>query len=444
MSFFDEDSLSEPSLFADNESGDEYFPTHFDQSSTEDERGFDNNGAEPIDNAAEEDKPKRCQKRQINKNKKEQRKRQRNYEQSYTTRTGKVVAQKVFSNPDCNCQNRCFHNIPEQSRKNVFESFWKMGSFVAQNAFLCGLIKQETPKRCRPTTSVKNKKSATNLYHILMLQLIAGKTETVCKKYFLQTFKISDGRMTPAMKKLSLGFSAGEDKRDKKIPGNKTSEEKMLEIRNHIASFPCYQSHYTRSHNPNRKYLSEDLNIRLLYNLYKDKVHSEGKEPVAEHVYRRTFNNEFNLHFHAPHKDTCIKCDIFINKLKQSREEHEKSKLLQDHELHLRKADKVRESMKFDTEKSASNRSYYAFSCDLEKSLSFPRLTFQMAYYKRNLYVYNLGCHELSTEKGFMYCWDEVTGSRGSQEIANKHERQKQNMLLCIAIHVPVKTGTGK
>ena len=207
----------------------------------------------------------------------------------------------------------------------------------------------------------------------------------------------------------------------------------MIIVQEHISSFSSYQSHYTRVHNPNRKYLSEDMNIRLLYNLYKDHVEGQGKEPVAEHIYRRTFNNEFNLHFHVPHKDTCIKCDIFANKLKHSRVEQEKTKLQQDHELHLRKAEKARQSMEEDTKMSDSDSSYYAFTFDLEKSLSFPKLTCQLAYYKRNLYVYNLGCHELSSKLGFMYCWDEVTGSRGSQEIC-----------ACLVKHVKTRAPAAK
>lgn len=73
--------------------------------------------------------------------------------------------------------------------------------------------------------------------------------------------------------------------------------------------------------------------------------------------------------------------------------------------------------MKADTEKSANDHSYYTFTFDLEKSLLVPKLTCLLAYYKRNLYVYNLGCHELSSKLGFM-CLDKVNGSKGSQEIA--------------------------
>lgn len=86
--------------------------------------------------------------------------------------------------------------------------------------------------------------------------------------------------------------------------------------------------------------------------------------------------------------------------------------------MHLRKAESAREAMKKDSEKSKSDGKYYAFTFDLEKALAFPKLTCQVAYYKRNCYLYNLGCHELSSGLGFMYCWDETEGSRGSQEIA--------------------------
>lgn len=74
--------------------------------------------------------------------------------------------------------------------------------------------------------------------------------------------------------------------------------------------------------------------------------------------------------------------------------------------------------MKVDSENSANDELYYALSFDLETSLPFPKLVCQQAYYKRNMYVYNFGCHELVTKLGFMYCWDEVNVSKGSQEIA--------------------------
>lgn len=116
--------------------------------------------------------------------------------------------------------------------------------------------------------------------------------------------------------KVQVGQSPGSDKRGKRIPSNKIPVEKLEVIRQHIRSFPAYESHYTRAHNPGRKYLAEHLNIREMYNLYKGFCSEQQLDSVKEPIYRRTFNTEFNLHFHAPHKDTCMKCDVYKNKVR--------------------------------------------------------------------------------------------------------------------------------
>ena len=61
----------------------------------------------------------------------------------------------------------------------------------------------------------------------------------------------------------------------------------------------------------------------------------------------------------------------------------------------------------------------YVLSFDLEKALPFPKLSTSVAYYKRNLYVYNLGCHDLKTNEGYMYVWPKTQASRGSQEVSS-------------------------
>lgn len=141
--------------------------------------------------------------------------------------------------------------------------------------------------------------------------------------------------------------------------------------------------------------------------------------PVNEAMYRRTYNNNFNLHFHSLSSDTCAKCDNFKLKIHALQEnEQEKSQLTVEHEVHLRKAEAARNSLKKYTDKSKQDDTYYVMTFDLEKALPFPVLTTSVAYYKRNMYVYNLGCHEMSSGLGFMYVWDETTASRDSQEIS--------------------------
>lgn len=193
----------------------------------------------------------------------------------------------------------------------------------------------------------------------------------------------------------------------------------MNVARVHISSIPVYQSHYTRRENPNRKYLPSHLTINGLYKSCLE--YCKGKStPVSESVYRRTFSSESNLCFHAPLKDTFSKCDAYRNKLPYIENEPEKRLMNTMHELHLRKAEAARTALQEARTTSKNDPNVYALTFDLEKALPFPKITTRsIAYYKRNMYLYNLGVHELSTGLGYMYTWDETTASRGSQEISS-------------------------
>ena len=111
-----------------------------------------------------------------------------------------------------------------------------MGSFTAQNDFLCGLFKQVTPERhrLREGDHQRPAKTTTNQYFIIQSD---GTSAQVCKKYFLETY-ISDGRMSRALKKLKQGESPGSDRRGKRIPVNKIPVEQMETVRQHIERFP--------------------------------------------------------------------------------------------------------------------------------------------------------------------------------------------------------------
>lgn len=108
------------------------------------------------------------------------------------------------------------------------------------------------------------------------------------------------------LEKCIKGIEPGNDKRGKHVPANKTKEEAVKLVCDHIESFPNEKSHYTRHHNPNRRYLSPDLNLRLMYNLYVQHCKDGNVEnTVSESIYRKIFNTKFNLHFKHPRKGTC-------------------------------------------------------------------------------------------------------------------------------------------
>lgn len=343
----------------------------------------------------------------------------RNSGQRYVTKKGKIIEEKTFQDVPCSCKMKCNDKITQIQRKALFDAFWKMGNFKRQNTFICGLVQKSAVKQRRPRKEEGSReRKSSNKYFVKPENNLSVM---VCKKYFLNTFILTEGRVARALKKTSDGRSPGDDLRGVNgCPSRKVSQEDKNYVMQHIQSFPSYESHYTRMHNPNRKYLRESLCLRKMYTLYVEKCSEEQKQPVKEHYYRYVFNTKFNLHFYIPKKDTCKWCDIYKIKISNpDLSQADKDNLDRDHELHLRKAELARECMKIDGEGAKNNQEIYTCSIDLQKALPFPVLTVSDAYYKRNLYCYNFGVHDLATDSGFFYVWNEITGGRGSQEISS-------------------------
>lgn len=130
--------------------------------------------------------------REPDKHKKAVRKKKRNCGEEYISSSKKLVPAKQFSNADCKCKNKCLNKVAEDQRRKAFENFWKIGNFSTQNAFLCGVVKQNSPQVHRPRTGTRPAKSATNRFFVTSIQ--------VCKHFFLNTYNISNGRLSRALK----------------------------------------------------------------------------------------------------------------------------------------------------------------------------------------------------------------------------------------------------
>lgn len=156
-----------------------------------------------------------------------------------------------------------------------------------------------------------------------------------------------------------------------------------------------------------------------MYTLYVEWCIEKNISPVKEYFYRHVFNTEFNLHFHVPRKDTCKTCDRYKQLLDAEENAENKSRLKTQHEVHLAKAEKARSCLKIDSERAKDHTEVGTLTVDLQKALPFPKLSVSEAYYRRNMYCYNFGIHDMNSNVGYMYVWDETMASRGSQEIAS-------------------------
>lgn len=312
------------------------------------------------------------------------------------------------------CHNKCHQLVSLEHRENVFKSYYALGCHNLQTSYLCNLITVNKKNR----TYNKNTHSRKEFIRIYSFPVNLTNVDTsyikVCKDFFKRSFKISDGRITRALANKVVGTAPPKDARGKSAAVNKVTTERRIEVINFIKKFPTSTSHYSRHKNLNKNYLSSNLNISLMYNLYKQ----EHNDPVSKYVFRQIFDKDFNLSFHPPVSDSCKKCDIFITKIKTASEE-DIVKLNEEHELHLRKAEAARNGMDCDVQAAKTDNQTTVIAFDLMKTLATPSLSVGIAYYKRQLWTYNLGIHNLSTGDAYMYVWDESIASRGPQEIGS-------------------------
>ena len=180
-----------------------------------------------------------------------------------------------------------------------------------------------------------------------------------------------------------------------------------------------YQSHYSRKDNQYRNYLPPTLRMSTMYEKYVCNCNENDCTPLSIFVFRRIFNTKFNLHFRHPQSDTCQKCDLFNNKIRCLSEGEEKNTVRRDIIIHQEMAEKAKEKMKEDTLDAHTNPNKRVLVFDLQKTLPTPVLSTGIAYYKRQMWTYNLGIHDENLKTGFMYVWSEEQASRGTQEIGS-------------------------
>nr|CAH7756319.1 unnamed protein product [Callosobruchus chinensis] len=69
--------------------------------------------------------------------------------------------------------------------------------------------------------------------------------------------------------------------------------------------------------------------------------------------------------------------------------------------------------------KAKDNENLECLTFDLEKTLPLPRLATGILFYKRQIWLYNLGIHSGTTNNGHFYIWTENEAGRGAQEIGS-------------------------
>lgn len=314
-----------------------------------------------------------------------------------------------------NCRMACALKVNEQVQSELFGSYWKMQSRDRRAAYLSGMItfsKPSTTRKRRINTPEKQKnRLVTFKYHVP----INGEHVKVCKKCFLQIFDESSKfvNILNKYKQNSPNSNTTPDKRGRHAPGNKIILSKLIKVQEHLKSLPSYESHYCRKET-NKRYLPPHFTLIRIYEKYCETTDS----PVSYSIYAKKFH-ELNYRIKNPRKDTCQKCDLLKMKLKYAENEVTKTEISKLQEDHHTEAGLAYETKKSDKIRAKSDPSLTVLSFDLQQCLPTPSLETSVAFYKRQLWTFNLTVHNMKDDQATCYVWYETIAKRGANEIGS-------------------------
>ena len=298
------------------------------------------------------------------------------------------------------CGNNC-QDISDDKRKSIFDHFWSL-SPQRKKDWLVGMTSKSDVKRKRSKESCFRE----NTFNYFIND--GEGRRKVCKKFLVKTLDVSLKYVTYTLSNAYLG-SSKDEARGKLVPANKTPQIVKESAINFIKSLPALPSHYCRK-DSTRLYLpTEFKNIKNLYRIYKEAQTSLGIDVVGEKVFREIFSKDFNIGFHFPKKDKCVKCLRF-----EGKDVNENPEFLS----HLKEKEASKNSLAFHRELVKKNKSILCTSFDLQKVLNTPHGHSMLLFYSRKYTVYNLCFYESFTRSGFCYTWGETEGKRGGNEIA--------------------------
>lgn len=246
----------------------------------------------------------------------------------------RTIPAKVFTKTLCKCRLSCHLTEDEDAQRQIYQHFYSLFSWAEKTEFIQSHIEVRECKQRRKPENRKNirfKKSFTRKY------FFSDKEKRVCKSFFKQVLRISEGRLEKCVQKIqdpsvsSIVDLRGKHNAHKKIPGDKI--KKVIEF---INLLPQYESHYTRAAIDGRKYLSPDLNMKIIYDEYTKWVIDQNSQSVSRYMFRDIFHRKFNLKFKPPAQDTCDYCNKLNMKIKAAMlKSTERMNLLEDKINHL-------------------------------------------------------------------------------------------------------------
>lgn len=328
-----------------------------------------------------------------------------------STRTGKTIPARG-NLADCSCARKCTQEFSRSDRDEILKHLLSGRSKNEQDTFLMGLIE------CAPALR-RRTKSATPLTRNNIFRYFIMKSVDrirVCKNAFSILYDIKNKALFRLTTLLSNAKSPNDFRGKHGNRGNAIPPSLLRTIDDHIASFPCKESHYCSKL---IKYLAADLDIKTLHELFCRK-YPELAGRVKYDFFRNHYNQNHGYRFGRPQIDVCSTCEELETKIKSPHlHDNAKRVAVAEKVVHLRRAKKFYSKQREVAELCSTNSDVGAIVFDYMQNLPLPKMPVQEIFYLRKVWLYVFCVHDLKTKSAEFFVYPEGEAKRGPDEVCS-------------------------
>lgn len=302
--------------------------------------------------------------------------------EEYVNTAQNIVARKVLQRVECKCAFNCATPEKLQLYEDTHARFYEIGDKNSQDTYLAGLIKVDAVTR--RTTNEVSSRNRTMRYNI------RGPNGffRVCKAVFETVHSIKKDRIKRIADLIQTGVFAPKDMRGlHNNRPNKIESHILAQIHAHIQSFPRKQNHYGGVESRNMRYLSPDLSVAKMHQMYCDRFEVDSSPLVSYDFYLKYFNEKFKLSFGTPRSDTCKTCDEYKVQIAAADTDEEKERLEQTKIEHHNMMEAWYADL-HDKEHLRLN-GIEVLCFDYQQNVPLPTLTTSETFYNRQLWIYD-------------------------------------------------------